>query len=444
MNLNYRNNSIKVGGLQDDPDLKLVHRSFLNYHPKPFALEELRPDSVLTLRGPRRVGKTVSLKLLVNDALANQHFNPQEVVWTTFEALRTLDQIEERLIWIRDQFKPKLLVIDEVTAVIGWQQVVKKLKDSGLYRDTCMILTGSSAYDLKAGAERMAGRRGTIQHPDRVLFPMGFKEFWTQLHHHGISPDLPQGVQEFLGVGGYPFRVDAYLKSVLDKQRFDEFLGYQILDDAFFYEIHRRKLERNAAIEIVGRLSQIGTTAVSYEAFAKNLTLSRESAKRYLDVLGDCFLLATFCSFDTARGRVALKKDRKFAWVDPVWSGFAQWLGTGTSNPPTDRAEWAVGQHLLRQFELRLWEGLSAPRQVFTWKSRSGHEIDYLVIHVPKKIQFPVEVKIQNSISEWDFQVMEKSFGKGILVSLKDSRQRPLTQGIPLHEFLHSQTELRG
>ncbi len=85
-----------------------------------------------------------------------------------------------------------------------------------------------------------------------------------------------------------------------------------MFDDVFFYEINRRRLDRNIAIEIAGRLSQIKSHAISTDAFAKPLSVSRETAKRYLDALGDAYLLTTIFSFDTSRARVAPKKDRKF------------------------------------------------------------------------------------------------------------------------------------
>jgi len=79
------------------------------------------------------------------------------------------------------------------------------------------------------------------------------------------------------------------------------------------------RLDRSIALEVLGRLSTTSTTATSYEGFSKAISASRDTAGKYLDALGDAFLVATISSFDTARGRVAPKKDRKFLWIDPAF-----------------------------------------------------------------------------------------------------------------------------
>lgn len=167
-----------VRGLWEDPDLKRVKKARLNYTPRPFSRLDVQPDAVCTLRGPRRAGKTVSLKLLVADLLESKTFEPKEIRWTSFEAMRTLGQIEDLLRGLWNITRPKVLFVDEVTAVLGWQRVIKKLKDEGLFSETSLFLTGSSSHDLRAGAKRMPGRRGMVANPDRVLLPMTFRGFY--------------------------------------------------------------------------------------------------------------------------------------------------------------------------------------------------------------------------------------------------------------------------
>jgi predicted AAA+ superfamily ATPase len=384
----------------------------------------------MTLRGPRRAGKTVSLKLLVAELISQHSWNPREILWTSLESLRTLAQMEEHLSSAVTRHRPRLLLIDEATSVVGWQKVIKKLVDNGLLAKCCVILTGSSAHDLKAGSERMAGRRGDVAHPDRVLLPMAYGEFARQTSH--VVPDPKENIKCFLRVGGFPFRVESFLRT----SRWDDFSGYQIFDDVLFYEITRRRLNRSIALEVMGRLSSIGASAISYEAFAKPISIAKETARKYLDALGDAFLLATISSFDTSRNRVAPKKDRKLLWIDPALGQMAAWLRVGEPASEPARAEWAVGAELLRRFEVRMWEGLSAPRNVYTWKSSSGNEIDFLVVDRTAKLKLPVEVKYQNTISDWDFQIMERAFGKGWIVTAATNKKRPKAEARGIQSFL--------
>jgi predicted AAA+ superfamily ATPase len=296
--------------------------------------------------------------------------------------------------------------------------------------------TGSSAYDLKAGAERMAGRRGTHSNPDRALLPMGFAEFIKQWRRHEPARDGPSLLTEYFSVGGFPFRLDSRLNALLKNQPWDPTSGMAVFDDVLFYEINRRKLERTIALEVLGRLSSTGTSATSYEGFSKSLSVSRETSRRYLDAMGDAFLLATLSSYDTSRGRVAPKKDRKFIWSDPALAQLPAQLRQG--DVPSDEclAEDCVGTELLRHYEARLFEGLSAPRNVFTWKSSGGNEIDFLVIDKARKLKIPVEVKYQKSISDWDFQILERSFGTGTLVTRDFSKTRTKAKAVGIADFL--------
>ncbi len=430
MELTIENSWWNEGGLWQDSDLNRVKNSPLSYRPIVFSPEECQEASIYTLRGPRRVGKTISLKLLISELIEKKGWEPKSIVWTSLDTIRNLEQMESHLLKIV-QYQPKLLVIDEVTAVVGWQRVIKKLRDSGIFLQTCMILTGSSAYDLKAGAERMAGRRGVAQNPDRILLPMTFEIFCKQCQNLPLLQS--EFMKMYLKVGGFPFRVESFIKK---QSTWTDFEDYQVFDDVLFYEFTRRKLDRNIALEVVGRLSSVLTTSVSYEGFIKPLSIAKDTARKYLDALGDSFLLATFSSFDTGRGRVAPKKDRKFGWIDPALGYLAAWLRQGEIAQEPVRAEWVVGTKLLSCFEARLWEGLSSPRNVFTWKSSSGNEIDYLVIDKSRKFILPVEVKYQGSISDWDFQVMERAFHKGFLVTLDKNLERKKSAALSLDQFL--------
>ncbi len=433
MKLSIENSWWNKGGLWQDSDLTKVKNSPLNYHPRPFAPDLCNEKAVLTLRGPRRVGKTVSLKLLVAELIEQEGWEGKDIVWTSFDTFRRLDQVEEHVVGIVEKFSPKLLLVDEVTAVTGWQRGIKKLRDNGILASQCIILTGSSAYDLKAGAERMAGRRGDVENPDRVLLPMGYQNFCAQLEKNKIVLSSEEAVRFYLQVGGFPFRIEKFMETY--STPWDPMSGLQVFDDVFFYEFIRRKLDRSIALEILGRLSVIQCSATSYHAFNKPLALAKETARKYLDALGDAFLLATIYSYDTARGRVSPKKDKKFCWIDPALGFLAAKLNQGEVSEESSRAEWAVGTELMRRYETRSWEGLSAPRNVFTWKSSGGHEIDYLIINKSKKIQFPVEVKYKHSISDWDFQVMERVFGCGWIVTPNIQKTRPMTQAMSLDKF---------
>jgi predicted AAA+ superfamily ATPase len=374
------------------------------------------------------VGKTVALKLLVAELIEQQGWRPRSIAWSALDTVRTLGQLEAHLDDIIARAQPRLLLLDEVTAVVGWQRVIKKLVDDGHLQHTTVIVTGSSAHDLKAGAERMAGRRGPVAVPDRVLLPMTFTEVRAQFERSGSVPD--DIVSRYLRTGGFPFRVEAALAGDADP-----LAGMQVFDDVVFYEITRRRLDRSIALEVLARIAGIGAGAVSYHGFAKPLSIAPETARKYLDAFGDAFLLATISSYDTGRGRVAPKKDRKLIWIDPALGLLPAWLRQAEPAGEAARAEHAVGVALLGAYESRLFEGLSAPRNVFTWKSSSGNEVDFLVIDRARRLRLPVEVKWQSVIADWDFQVMERAFATGLMVTPTTQRARPKSEALDFATF---------
>ncbi len=422
------------GGLWQDRDLQRAKASLLSYDPRPFTLTEAETGAVFTLRGPRRVGKTVALKQLVARLIEERGIDPRAILWLNFDTLRTLRQMEELFLTIfqpqaRDGYR--FVFIDEVTSVLGWQKVIKKYRDNGLLEGRTLLLTGSSAYDLKAGAERMAGRRAGAESPDRILLPLGPTGFREQVKALGLSDE--ETCRRFLSVGGFPFRISGFLRAQTEGREWSHLADFQIFEDLIFYEFARRRLERSLASEVIARLSSVGAHAISYTAFAKQVSTKPDTARRYLDVLGDAYLLATISSYDTARSRVASKKDRKFVRIDPALGYLAESLHQGVANDEATRAEWAVGALLLKHFEARLFEGLTGPRNVFTWKSSSGNEVDYLVIDRSQKLMLPVEVKWQKEVAPSEHQTMEKAFGKGILVTPSLPYQRPKSTAVPLY-----------
>lgn len=430
MDLSIQNSWWNSGGLWQDSDLEKAKKSQIKYNPKPIQISELTGDALFTLRGPRRAGKTVSLKLLIAALIEEQNVDPRSIVWMTLDTTRTANIMEAQINELQEKYTPKYLFLDEVTSVPHWQKVIKKLRDIGTLANCNIVLTGSSAYDLKQGSERMAGRKGSAKQSDRVLLPMSYTEFQQSIS--GTSSTI----EDYLQVGGFPFRVAQFKVDQQKRKSFDVSFGAEILDDIFFYEVTRRKLDRNIALEILFRLSQIKTSAISFEAFSKPLNITKDTAKKYIGVLGDAFLLSTFFSYDTGKNRVALKKDKKLHWVDPALA----YLGYSTKQaelPETSTiVESVVGTELLRRHEFRLFEGLSSPRNVFTWRSNAGNEIDFLVIDRSQKLILPVEVKYQNQIQNADFMSMEKAFGKGILVSKSYEQTRQLSKAQGLEKFL--------
>lgn len=135
-------------------------------------LEGLAPATVL--RGPRRVGKTILLRQIMESLLA-EGVSASRILYVSFDELPTLEGIAEPVLaiarWYQDQVlksgfnaaaqsgENAFLFLDEVQNLNAWAPQVKNLVDNHAVR---VLLTGSSSLRIEAGRDSLAGRIATM------------------------------------------------------------------------------------------------------------------------------------------------------------------------------------------------------------------------------------------------------------------------------------------
>ena len=142
------------------------------------------------------------------------------------------DLVYTYITFAREEFKEERLWIflDEVTYTPNWAIGIKQAYDSGLLQNTTLILTGSSALDLKHGGERLPGRRGIAPHEnDLTMLPLNFrayleniykieslpilqtftpKEIYQTCHDASYYEDeIKKAFEEYLLCGGFPLSI---------------------------------------------------------------------------------------------------------------------------------------------------------------------------------------------------------------------------------------------
>ena len=81
---------------------------------------------------------------------------------------------------------------------------------------------------------------------------------------------------------------------------------------------------------------------------------------------------------------------------------------------------------------------------MFTWKSSGGNEVDYLVVDRSRRLRVPVEVKWQREVSDWDFQVIERAFGAGTIVTPSITRARAKAEALDFATLAARVEQLRS
>lgn len=144
---------------------------------------DLKPDNIYIIRGPRQVGKTSYLKILIRDLLKKyEHLNPLHILYLSLDQFSGRRELRESLDYFMSITKeqgPLYIFLDEITRLEGWSEELKRLYDLGFTKRAIIVATGSSPSQIKASSERMPGRG--VEGNEYLLKPLCFREFVLQI-----------------------------------------------------------------------------------------------------------------------------------------------------------------------------------------------------------------------------------------------------------------------
>jgi predicted AAA+ superfamily ATPase len=194
---------------------------------------------IVTVRGPRQVGKTTAQLQVIQDLLKSG-VSGCNIFRVQCDEIPSLADFKEPILRLTDWYEkvilkrtlnqaaaenaPAFLFWDEVQNLKDWASQLKHLVDSS----TCqVVVTGSSALRIEQGRDSLAGRITTLDVgplslpeiaalnnlgelpsllPENGLEPLGRQDFWQSLVEHGrrLAPVRDQAFKLFSGRGGYP------------------------------------------------------------------------------------------------------------------------------------------------------------------------------------------------------------------------------------------------
>ncbi len=448
--------------IESDRSIVNYRESKLRWHPKVKDEINLDLDAVYSLRGPRQVGKTTVIKLIVKELL-EKGMPPRAVFYYACDLLGSAEELFQVIRQYQEfsqshKFKRRYIFIDEISLVQDWQYAVKQAIDLGWGQSTTFILTGSSAVDIKRGAERLPGRRGRVSQADKVLMPLDFREFVDKCSETPINvehtslkalfaepklieklksqalvylPRLTALFGQFLTFGGFPLAVESFLREGdLTRDIIETYLAVIRSD------FEKVKKSRILLKQVLTRILSVGGAPVSWQSLAKTIdTPSYNTVREYSELLADSFLLTILYFLDRNKRSANPNKGKKFYFIDPLVLNLARHeVSSNLGHEFGLAVEGAVAAHLARSFEHHLFEGFGSLEKIFYWRSARGKEVDFVVIH--DESSFPVEVKYQNTISRSDYTTMKRSFGKGVLVTRNTFLLDEEVVGIPAPLFL--------
>ncbi len=371
----------------------------LDYDPDPLA--GIAAPNLYVLRGPRRVGKSVQLKRTVA-RLLKDGIKPRRVIHCACDGLtaddvRRLERVARTQL-ARSVEEPRYWLLDEITAVRGWPETIKWLRDNTAMGEDCVVLTGSSARDLEDARKALAGRRGEVTDSDRLLMPMNFPSFCDALGagfpqvplfrpRDFLSAEAGDAVEELLPwldeiaslwevyvrIGGFPQAVAGYLSAGDVDPVFVGDLWDVIHGDA----LRRENFSSAQSTRLLRRLARNLASPVNMTALAEDIGVgSHSTASRRVKDLVD-----SYCAWPCHRrgdgGLPNLAAQAKVYFTDPLLARLPH-LRDGESEPHSSQLS---EQQLGLALALNLAAGDSGRFADFSAvmyaRSATGKEVDF-------------------------------------------------------------------
>lgn len=254
---------------------------------KPFIDKEI----IKVLTGIRRSGKSVMLKLLMNEILSGE-VSKEQIIYLNFEDLKnrylcSFDILHNYILENSEKNKKTYLFLDEIQEVDSWEKCINSLRVQEDYQFDIYI-TGSNAKLLSGElATYLAGR-----YVEFIIYPFSFKEFLEAISQ--VKPiSKAQGFNEYIKFGGMPF---------LHNLNFQLEPSLQYLKDVYSSIILKDITQRNNIrdIDLLEKIityviMNIGNTfsATSISKFFKseNRKTSPETILNYIKVCEEAFLI---------------------------------------------------------------------------------------------------------------------------------------------------------
>jgi len=433
----------------DDEKIREYEKVAYRYIPPILAEYPEDTDAILTLRGPRQIGKSTSIKLLIRKLLLELKVPKRYVFYFSLDRIEDFDQLYELVNCYLREVRPTCpqrlhIFLDEISFVREWQRGIKALADEGKLRNVTLLLTGSNLLDIREGAESMPGRRGKLPKVDFEQLPMTFAEF-CHLTEPGIEPDdtgsleyhkdlLLHRFREYLITGGFPLSVNLFFSN----GQISSYV-YQLYLSWIDGDIGRSgKLVRNL-YQIMSRVLAHMSTGVSWYRLSRESGIaSHATVQEYINILERMYVMRSVPFIDLSSRLPMYRKNKKLYLQDPLIfhcfsareSGISDNFFTESQrflNAPERESklvESVVGMHIFRHYgNCFYWQG---PREI-DFVAKEGRRLHFF------------EVKYREKVSAGDFRWFDKIMPKGeplIVITKQHSGKHEQIRLIPAPIFL--------
>jgi len=284
-------------------------------------IEKIKPfinkDIIKVITGIRRSGKSVMLKLIMEELKQNK-IDEKQFININFEnliniELTTADKLHEYILKKASEIKKKCYIfLDEIQEVKDWEKCINSLRVNEEY-DFDIYITGSNAKLLSGELSTyLAGR-----YVEFVIYPFSFKEFLETLKSIQQDVSTREAFQKYVKFGGMPFLYNLAFEEEVSLQYLKDIYSSIILKDI----TQRNKirdtdlLERVISYLIMNVGNNFSATSISKFFKSENRKVSVETILNYIKAAEESFLIYRV-SRDDLIGKKVLNVNEKYYIAD--------------------------------------------------------------------------------------------------------------------------------
>ena len=274
-------------------------------------------DVIKVLTGIRRSGKSVMLKLLMEE-LKNRGINENQFIYINFENLKYRKLKNYKRLYdfilnkVDDKYKSYYIFLDEIQEVEEWERCVNSLRvDEDFNFD--IYITGSNAKLLSGELSTyLAGR-----YIEFVVYPFSFKEFFEIMKEKNKEIDLKEAFQDYVKFGGMPFLHNLDYNFEASMQYLQDLYASIILKDITQRNNIRDTdlLERIINYIVMNIGNTFSATSISKFFKSENRKVATETILNYIKACEEAFLVYRVARNDLL-GKKILNVNEKYYIAD--------------------------------------------------------------------------------------------------------------------------------
>jgi uncharacterized protein len=450
------------------------------YHIK----NDIEKKEITAVIGQRQVGKTTILYQLAAYLINERNIQPQHILYFSFDNpyLGIAQSKSENLLSdILDSYAINILkkpfsktegtiyiFFDEITKCNNWSEILKGWYD--LKHPLKFIISDSSSSTiLKGSSESLVGRiRINKELSFKFIDFVRYKNQDTSLTKtlESINDDLRQSFIDLIikedehatfsflkkvyaDISHIENELKTYCRTYMLKDGFPELIDMDIIDSRKklydyisltlqkdllrLFDIRNPKALENLITFIASESSQV----FSYENIARNLSITDDTVREYLDYLESVFLVSRAQFYSKNRAKRIRKQDKIYLHNIGLRNVLVNRLNEQLF---TDEQELGkVAEILVHDHAKRLFSLHATHPEAFYWKNKNGKEVDVILDIKNKPVA--IEVKYKNTISSDDLKginsfLTEKKTTFGIIITKDRLDQKENMILIPLWLFL--------